>query len=215
MNRWLSVTTLVLMTLIGARVTAQEPRIVLIQVDETPQFDVIYHRALSNATGAVIGGLIGAGIQHGIESDKDGDKRAQLAPHVSVGLWNDVYVKSLNEALIAKGFEPRWVSSKDKPKDMKADVYVVLYPSSYGFRIVDTSTTAVSAYVEFEAIYSREPPKSKSKKKGDKEAFYLTGQKQYSFTDLAAQTALVNPEVEDVLAAGARRLANKIIYNLK
>jgi hypothetical protein len=201
------------MTLIGAPVTAQESKIVLIQVDETPQFDVIYHRALSNATGAVIGGLIGAGIQHGIESDKDADKRAQLAPHVTVGLWNDVYVKSLNEALIAKGFEPRWVSSKDKPKDVKADVYVLLYPSSYGFRIVDTSTTAVSAYVEFEAIYSREPPKSK--KKGDKEAFYLTGQKQYSFADLVGQATLVNPEVEAVLAAGARRLANKIIYNLK
>jgi hypothetical protein len=213
MKRWLIAFNLALLSLFGTHLAAQEPKIVLIVVDDTPKFDVLYHRARSNATGAVIGGLIGAGIQHGIESDKDGDKREELRPHVSADAWNEAYVKALNEALTAKGFEPRWTSSKDKPKDLKADVYVSLFPSDYGFRMVDTTTSLVSAYVEYQAIYSREPPKSK--KKSDKETFYMTGQKQYSYEDLAKETSLLNTEVQDVLAASARRLANKIIYNLK
>jgi hypothetical protein len=213
MKRWLSVLNLVVLVLLGARAVAQESKVVLIVADDSPKFDVIYHRALTNATGAVIGGLIGAGIQAGIESEKDGKKRDAMSPHVSDQVWNDVYVKTLNETLIAKGYEPKWVTTKDKPKDMKADVYVSLYPSSYGFRMVDTTTSVVAAYVEFEAIYTREPPKSK--KKADKEAFYMTGQKQASYEDLIKETAALNAEVEGVLAAAARRLANKIIYNLK
>lgn len=213
MKSWLTVVNVLLLSVCCAQARAQEARIVLIQADDAPKFDVVYHRAMTNATGAVIGGLIGAGIQAGIESDKDSDKRASLSPHVSADIWTEAYVKALNDALVAKGFEPRWVTSKDKPKDLKADVYVMLYPNSYGFRMVDTTTALVSAFVEFDAIYSREPPKSK--KKSDKEAFYLTGQKQSSYEDLAAQPGSLNAEVEAVLTAAARRLANKIIYNLK
>lgn len=213
MKHWSYLVAVASLSLFGMRAGAEDAKIVLIESDEAPKFDVLYHRAMTNAAGAAIGGLIGAGIQAGIESSKDGEKRAVLAPHVSASVWTDSYVKTLNEVLIAKGYEPRWISSKERPTDVKADIYIVLYPSVYGFRMVDMTTTALSAFVEFDAIYGREPPKSR--KKGDKEAFYLTGQKQYTIEDLTRQTELVGPEVNAVLAAAARRLANKIIYNLK
>lgn len=211
MKRWLSM----MMVLVSGVQTAwgAEGRVVLIVTDDAPKFEVIYHRASNNAAGAAIGGLIGAGIQHSIESEKDAKKREAMSSHVSARAWDDVYVKSLNEALIAKGFEPRWATGKAEPKDAVADVYVMLYPSTYGYRVIDTSTFVMAAYVEFDAIYSREP--IQSRKKRDKESFYLTGKKQASYEDHVEDAAALNAEVEAVLAQGARRLANKIIYNLK
>jgi hypothetical protein len=203
---------IVLFTL-AASVAAQEPRVVLIQSHAEPKFDVVYHRAMTTAAPAVFGGLIGAGIAAGVESDQDQRKRDTLSPHVSAQAWNDFYVKTLNDTLVEKGFEPRWVIGKDMPKDLKADVYVLLYPSSYGFRMIDSSTSVVASYVEFEAIYSREPPNPR--KKLEKEPFYLIGKKQQGFSDFVSDTASVNTEIEAVLVSSARRLANKIIYNLK
>jgi hypothetical protein len=213
MKRWLASLQAVFLLLCAVKAGAAENRSILIELDGDPKFDVVYHRALTNATGAVIAGLIGAGIQASIESEKDSKKREQIRPHVSEQVWRDVYVKTLNETLLAKGFEPVWVEGKQKPKDFKADVYLVLLPGSYGFRMVDSTTSLVSSYVEFEAIYSPEP--ITSRKKPAKEAFYVTSKKQASYEDLVKETAALNAEVEAVLALAARRLANKIIYNVK
>src|SRR5262249_43513342 len=139
-------------------------RTVHIEVIGTPKFDVIYHRALTNATGAVIGGLIGAGIQAGIESDKDADKRKELSPHVSEHIWDDAFVKTLNESFLAKGFATVW-GGKSEKGDEKTDVYLVIYPDSYGFRMVDSDTALVSAYVEFKGIYARQEASAKKASK--------------------------------------------------
>jgi hypothetical protein len=148
----------------------------------------------------------------GIESDRDATKRGALGPHVSAGVWNDVFVKTLNEALQAKGFDPVWVEGKADPQTPKADIYLTLFPASYGFRMVDSNTALVSAYVEFAATYSNEV---KPRQKLPKEAFYMTNKKQSSYDDLAGEPATLSGDVESVLAQAARRLANKIIYNVK
>jgi hypothetical protein len=199
------------LVLVAAPVAADATRAIQIRVDGTPEFDVLYHRTQTNATGAVIGGLIGAGIQAGVEADRDSGKRKEIEPHVADDVWQNVFVKTLNEALLAKGFQPQWVEGKADDKGAKADVYLVLFPASYGFRIVDSTTMLVSAYVEFEATYAREP----IKRAKSKEPFYLTDKKQASYDDLLKATSGLNGEVEAVLVQAARRLANKIIYNVK
>jgi hypothetical protein len=209
--RWISALPAALL-LICAQAVANESRTIQIRVDGAPRFDVVYHRALTNATGAVIGGLIGAGIQSSIESDKDAKKREALGPHVSAGLWNDAFVKTLNEALQTKGFDPLWVEGKADPQAPEADIYLTLFPASYGFRMVDSTTALVSAYVEFAATYTNEV---KPRQKLPKEAFYMTNKKQSSYEDLANEPAALSGDVESVLAQAARRLANKIIYNVK
>ena len=42
---------------------------------------------------------------------------------------------------------------------------MILFTDAYGFRVVDSSTMLVSAYVEFEAAYAREPIKKVRSKK--------------------------------------------------
>jgi hypothetical protein len=195
--------------LICAQAVADESKTVQIRIDGAPKFDVIYHRALTDATGAVFGGLIGAGIQSGIESSRDAEKREALLPHVKTEAWRDVFVKTLNEALQAKGFNPVWVEGKADP-NAKADIYLTLIPASYGFRMVDSNTNLVSAYVEFQAAYSIE-----ARARPPREAFYMTNKKQSSYDDLAKEPAALSGDVESVLAQAARRLANKIIYNVK
>jgi hypothetical protein len=203
------------LVLAAAPVSADETHSIQIRVDGAPEFDVVYHRAKTNATGAVIGGLIGASIQAGVEADRDGDKRKEIQPHIADDVWQNAFLKTLGEALQAKGFQPQWIvegetGAKDKAKE-KADVYVILFTDAYGFRVVDSSTMLVSAYVEFEATYGREP----IKKVKEKEPFYITDKKQASYEDLLKTGTAMNAEIEAVLAQAARRLANKIIYNAK
>ncbi|HEY0686646.1 MAG TPA: hypothetical protein VGD45_30180 [Steroidobacter sp.] len=209
MIHWLSALTAALV-LVAAPVSADVTRAIQISVDDPPKFDVVYHRAQTNATGAVIGGIIGASIQAGVEADRDSDKRKELEPHIADDVWQNVFVNTLNEALLAKGFQPQWVEGKADGKG-KADVYLQLFPASYGFRVVDSNTLMVSAYVEFEAAYAREP----IKRAKSKEPFYLTDKKQASYSDMLLDTSTLNGEIEAVLAQAARRLANKIIYNVK
>jgi hypothetical protein len=192
-------------------VFADEPKLIHIQVDGSPQFDVIYHRALTNNTGGAIAGLIGAGIQAGIESDKDAKKRAAVSSHIKADVWNEVFVKSLNEAFLAKGYQPVW-DADGKSASGAGDLQLVLSPDSYGFRMVDTSTALVSAFVQFQAVYAHDRT---SLRKQSEEVFYLTSKKQQSYDDLIRNVSELEPDLEAVLAQSARRLANKIIYNAR
>lgn len=197
--------------LVAAPVAADTTRAIQIRVDGDPKFDVVYHRAQTDATGAVLGGIIGASIQAGVEADRDADKRKEMEPHIADDVWQNAFVNSLNEALLAKGYQPQWIEAKADGKDAKADVYLLLFPASYGFRVVDSTTLMVSAYVEFEASYAREP----IKRAKSKEPFYLTDKNRAAYSDLLLDTSALNGQIETVLARAARRLANKIIYNVK
>jgi hypothetical protein len=189
------------------------PRKVAIEIEGKAEFDVIFHRALSNATGAVLGGLIGAGIQSGIESDADAKKRTAIYPYVAEKAWRDVFIQTLTDTLAEKGLEPVWIDAGTTPKSGTADMYLVLYPAKYGFRMVDTTSQMVAAFVEFDAAYSVKPISSRNKP--EKEAFYLTDKSQVSYDQLLADPAGINARVESVLKMAARRLANKIVYNIK
>ncbi len=201
------------MLLLSATAAAAEPRKVAIEIVGAARFDVVYHRATSNATGAVIGGLIGAGIQSGIEAGQDATKREALMPHVAAEAWRDVFINTMTEALAAKGFEPIWIEQGARAKPGAADVYLTLFPETFGFRIVDSTTSLVSAYVEFEAVYTDQPI-SKGKPR-PRETFYITDKTQSSYDKLLEDTAGISPRIESVLAVAARRLTNKMLYNVK
>lgn len=189
------------------------PRKIAIAIEGKAEFDVIYRRALSNATGAVLGGLIGAGIQAGIESNEDAEKRAAIYPYVAEQAWRDVFIKSMTDALAEKGLEPVWIEAGAPPKPGTADMYLVLYPAQFGFRVVDTTSLMLAAFVEFEAAYSSQPVSGRNKPA--KESFYLTDKSQVSYDQLLADTAGINPRIESVLRMAARRLTNKVVYNIK
>jgi len=189
------------------------PRKIGIEIVGKAEFDVIYRRALSNATGAVLGGLIGAGIQAGIESNEDADKRAAIYPYVAEQAWRDVFIKTMTDAMAEKGLEPVWIEAGAEPEPGTADLYLVLYPAQFGFRVVDTTSLMMAAFIEFEAAYSSQPISGKHKPA--KEPFYITDKSQVSYDQLLADTAGINPRIESVLRMAARRLTNKVVYNIK
>ena len=206
-------TAAAMLLLASASVAQDAPRRIAIQIEGKAEFDVIYRRALSNATGAVLGGLIGAGIQAGIESNEDSEKRDAIQPHVTQQAWRDIFIQTMTDSLAEKGLETVWVDAGTEPRAGTADMYMVLYPSTFGFRIVDTTSLMMASFVEFEAAYSTKPISGKSKPV--KEPFYITDKSQVSYDQLIADPSGISPRIESVLKMAARRLTNKVFYNIK
>ena len=48
-----------------------------------------------------------------------------------------------------------------------------------------------------------------------KEPFYLTDKSQVSYDQLIADPSGIGPRIESVLRMAARRLTNKVVYNIK
>jgi hypothetical protein len=189
---------------------AVDTKTVYIDIIGKGKFEVVYHRALSNATGAVIGGIIGAGIQSGIESDKDSDKRKELEPLIDKDSWKVQFLDTLNDKLESSGFEAVWV---DGTKNIEGGIVLNVYPDMYGFRMVDTSTRMVSAFTTFKAGFAGRS--TKTSKRPAKENYYITHKTQHSYNELLAEDSPVNSELTAVLNKAAKRLANKIIYSTK
>ena len=206
-------TAAAMLLLASASVAQDAPRRIAIQIEGKAEFDVIYRRALSNATGAVLGGLIGAGIQAGIESNEDSEKRDAIQPHVAQQAWRDFFIQTMTDSLAEKGLETVWIDAGTEPEAGTADMYMVLYPAKFGFRIVDTTSLTIASFVEFEAAYSTKPISGKSKPV--KEPFYLTDKSQVSYDQLIADPSGISPRIESVLKMAARRLTNKVFYNIK
>lgn len=208
-------TLIVLSPLFSLPAFAQEQKTIQISVTGESKFDLIYYRAASNGTGAALGGLLGAGIQAGVESGKDETKRNVLREQLSHDTWKDNFLKTLEESFAVKNYSVIWAEDDKIDKKEKADIYITVYPKLHGYRLVDTSTWLVSAFVEFQASYTQEPPGSAGNAKVPKEAFSLTNKKQEKYETLASDAAEINGDLEAVLMQAAQRLANKVIYNVK
>lgn len=196
--------------LLSASAHAADTKTIYIEIVGKGEFEVIYHRALSNAFGAVIGGLIGAGIQSGVEANKDQEKTNQLSPLINKESWKTNFLETLNDKLEAGGFEAVWV---DDHEDVGGGFVLRVYPESYGFKLVDSSTLMVSAFIAFKADFSG--GNSKTANEGEKEAYYITNKNQYPYESLLEENSPANSDLEAVLEKAANRLANKIIYSLK
>jgi len=205
-----AVSVIAMTILLSISAYAVDAEIIYIEVVGESEFEVFYHRVLSNAFGAAVGGVIGAGIQSGIEASKDQEKTNQLRPLVDKEGWKVRFLDTLNNKLQAEGFEAVWIEDK---KDIGDGVILKIYPESYGFKIVDTTTQLVSAYIDFEASFWR--GNSKKPKEQEKEAYYITNRNQYPFYKLLEEDSTINSDLEEVLEKAANRLANKIIYGLK
>lgn len=199
------IAALVLVIFPGSLLQASEKTTIYIDVVGNAEFDVFYHRSTSNATGAVIGGLVGAGIQAGVESSQDAKKSDAIEPMIDKSSWKTYFLDTFNSKLESKNYEAKWVDKKTKSDN---GLLLKIYPDTYGFKIVDTSTMLMSAFVEFDATLSGLKIK-KSKKKN----FYVTSRNRRSYNDLLSNRDTTNSDLQSALNKAAKRLANKIIYN--
>jgi hypothetical protein len=199
------------LTLLFTAVAAsKEPLTVHIALSQTPDFDVVHHRATSNAIGVALFGAIGAGVQASVEHARDVAKRDQLRPYVSEGIWDEAFVAALEETFAQKGFTVR---ESPAPKEDAANsaLYLVVRPHSFGIRVVDTTTVYVSTYVQFEVTYGREL--GELRRNAFEDSYYMTGDRQVSYADLLADPGELNDDLANLLSQAARRVANKLIYN--
>lgn len=203
-------TLLSLSFFIFSQSTAAETHKIFIDVKGESTFDVLYHRALSNATGAAIGGLIGAGIQAGIESGKDEKKRNELAALVKKNSWKEYFLNKLNSKLESYSYAAVWMEDSPK-KPSKESLVLTLYPDIHGAKVVNSNTQNMSAFIAFTASLTKGKEKIYNK-----EPFYLTSKKQRPYSEYAAaETSPLNEDLTYALSKAAKRLANKIIYKLK
>ena len=196
--------------LFSASTYATETRTIYIDIVGKGEFEVFYSRVSTNSAGAAFGGLIGAGIQSGIEANKDAEKTKELSPLIKKDTWKTQFLDTLNDKLEAEGFKAVWVEDRGEIGD---GLVLSIYPENYGFKVVNTSTYLVSAFVAFKAEFSS--GQLKRGQKGEKEGYYLTNKSQHPFENLLKEDSPVNSDLEAVLNKAARRLANKIIYSMK
>lgn len=194
-------------------IAQESPRRIAIEIQGKAEFDVIHSRASNNLTGAALLSFVGAGIQAGIEASEDAKKREAIYPHVADQAWRDFFIKTMTDSLAEKGLEAIWIDSESHRTPVDADMHMVLYPAKFGFRIVDSSSQLMASFIEFEAAYSTRPISGGNRP--GKEPFYLTDKSLVPYDQLLADTAEISPRIESVLKLAARRLTNKVVYNIK
>lgn len=188
----------------------QVNRNISLVVQGNAEFDVLYHRVESTATGAALGGLIGAGIETSIRSSADDKKKAQLVEYVGDLSCKSTLIHALEKKLGDSGFvllaapKARKKNVENQPGGLSLEIVL----NSCGYKMVDTVTQKVSAFIYFDAILKQADG---SLAQIDKQNFFL-GRKQYNFEDLVAQNSEIDAELIELLARAGNRLANKIIY---
>ena len=201
-----ALTMFLAITLSGSLVHASGKTIIYIETIGKAEFEIIYHRATSNATGVVIAGLIGAGIQAGIESSKDASKAGEIQPMIEKDYWKVYFLDTINKKLESKNYVAKWIDSDEK---LSGGLMLKIYPDNYGFKIVDTTTMLMSAYVDFNATLTNLDIRESEGKKN----FYITSRDRRSFADFSSNEVLLNADLQAALTKAAKRVANKIIYN--
>jgi len=185
---------------------SQERNEINIHVTSTGKFDVLFHRAQSTATGAILFGLIGAGVQQSIESGKDTGMKKTVLKLVEDASCKSRLIKSLTEKLEQNGYKTNVIQKKRLSKSEKNNTVLGLKIIRCGYRLVNSSTKKMSAFVEFKATLKDK------KREIYKNKFLIKSKQHYLFQDLLDDIHKINDELDTVLKKAGARLANKIIY---
>lgn len=194
----------ILLLLLSATIYAETSKNINISIAKEGDFDLFYHRSQSTATGAVLGGLIGAGIEEGVRKGKDTKKKKIVLSLVSDSNCKTRFLNKLVSKLEKNNFNTLLEASfKDNKKSKN---WLNIKIAKCGFMMVNTSTMEMSAFVDFKVVI-----KNKNKTVY-KNKFSIRSKEQYKFENLIADEQKINVELESVLHRAGSRLASKIIY---
>jgi len=167
-------------------------------------FDILYHRFESTATGAILGGIIGGSIEEGVRKGKDTKKKKEILNLLSDSTCKKRLVDTLIDKLNDNDIKVQ--ESSDLKKNKKSKFWLELKILKCGFKMVNSSTKEISAFVEFKTKI-RNKNKITQKKKHT-----IKAKNNYSYNDLITNAEIINSELTLVLERAGKRLANKIIY---
>ncbi|WP_027329954.1 hypothetical protein [Marinimicrobium agarilyticum] len=175
---------------------------VFIDVKDKGKFDLLFDRAKSTATGAAVGGLIGAGVEAAVRSGNDEEKLEQLRPFLSVETCETELLSAFEEKLSGRGY----TVENEAPSKSNA-LTVELEIKECGFKVVNSQTLAMAAFINFETRSDDTALLSLND-----ETFHFYGKERYQFAELVDMEGDINSAHKKVFQKAGVRLANKIIY---
>jgi hypothetical protein len=198
---------LVLLTGVAQADEASTGRHVQLHIEDPGKFEVLHSRAGSTNTGAVLFGLIGAGIEESSRQGKDEKREEAILVHIPDDACHNHLVEEFTARLDARGISTEVIN--EKPGKTAGDAYVIrLRIDACGFRMVDTTDEEMAAYVVAQyRIY-----KPQEKITGKLEELTLIGRDHRSWESFVADYDAAVEEFRAVKRKTGARLANKIIY---
>ena len=187
---------------------AQEPeKHVVLHIEDEGKFEVLHSRAESTSTGAVLFGLIGAGIEEGHRSSEDTKREEAILVHIPDDACHSYLIEEFTAKMEAKGFGVSVVF--DKAGRNSGDSYVVrLKIDACGYRMVDTIDKEMAAYITAQYLIF----KPQQKITGKLEEVMLVGREQRTWETWMSEFEAAVYEFRDTKKRAGGRLANKVIY---
>ncbi len=180
---------------------------VVLHIEEPGRFEVLHSRAESTNTGAVLFGLIGAGIEESHRKGEDEEKEEAILAHIPDDACHKYLVDEFTARLEAEGIGAEVVH--EKPGKQAGDAYVIrLKIDACGFRMVDTRNDELAAYV----VSQYRIFKPHEKIKGKLEELTMIGREHRRWEALMEDYDGAVEEFRAVKRRTGARLANKIIY---
>ena len=198
----------VLLGCISAGVQAADgPKRALVFVEDTGTFEVLYSRAESSATGAVLFGLIGYGVEESTRASNDAKREEHILQFIDSGDCEAVTLRALGERLSEKGFE---VEIRHEQAGLAIDDAYVLRVdvAACGFKMIDTTRDEMTSFVAVEYEVLR-PGQRRGK---NEQELIITGDEQAPWSKFENDAELAQGEFDAVRVKAGRRLANKLIY---
>ena len=199
----------VLLLLIGVAQAdeASTGKHVRLHIEDPGKFEVLHSRAESTSTGAVLFGIIGAGIEESSRASKDEVREDAILVHIPDDACHNHLVEEFTARLDAKGITTEVIN--EKPGKTAGDAYVIrLKIDACGFRMVDTTSEEMAAYVVAQyRIY-----KPQEKITGKLEELTMIGRDHRVWEAFLADYDAAVAEFRAVKRKAGTRLANKVIY---
>lgn len=180
---------------------------VQLHIESPGKFEVLHSRAESTSTGAVLFGIIGAGIEESSRTSKDEKREDAILVHIPDDACHNHLVEEFTARLDAKGITTEVI--EEKPGKTAGDAYVIrLKIDACGFRMVDTTSEEMAAYVVAQyRIY-----KPQEKITGKLEELTMIGRDHRVWEAFLADYDAAVAEFRAVKRKAGARLANKVIY---
>jgi hypothetical protein len=180
---------------------------VRLHIEKPGKFEVLHSRAESTSTGAVLFGIIGAGIEESSRQGKDEKREEAILVHIPDDACHNHLVEEFTARLDAKGITTEVIN--EKPGKTAGDAYVIrLRIDACGFRMVDSTDAEMAAYVVAQyRIY-----KPQEKISGKLEELTLIGRDHRVWEAFLADYDTAVEEFRSVKRKAGARLANKVIY---
>lgn len=174
-------------------------------ITKNSDFDVLYHRAESTATGAVFLGLVGAGIEEGVRGGKDTAKKKQLLEFLDEPSCKAVFVNSFTTKLTNKNYR---VVELDRSKKSTVDYMLEVKIDACGFKMTNSNTRLMSAFMSIRTVLKDRDGDDL----GLDKSFLIVSKTERTFESFLKNTEFIVSDFEYVQKKAGKRLANKIIY---